>query len=67
MLPGSPWARNRPGLHIGEHLFIDPLCGTAESELPQCVEVPLVEKLLDCPGSHVGDIDFPVPQSLEKF
>ena len=67
MLSGSPRPRNRPGLHIREHLLIDPLCGTAEGKFTQRIEVPLVEKLLDCPRCHIRDVDFPVPQPLEKF
>ena len=67
MFPRSPWTRNRPGLHIGEHLFIDPLCSTAEGKFTQCIKVPLIEELLDRPCCHIRDIDFPVPQPLEKF
>ncbi len=67
MFSRSPGPRNRPGLHIGEHLFIDPLCSTAEGKFTQGVEISLVEELLDRPCCHIRDIDFPVPQPLEKF
>ena len=67
MLAGSPRARDCPGLHVGEHLFVNPLCSPAQGKLTECVQVPLVEKLLDCPGRHVWDIHFSFPQALEKF
>ena len=66
-LPGSPRARDGTGLHVGEHLVVNPFRRTAEGKFPEGIQVALVEELLDGPGSHIGDIHFSFPQPLEEF
>ena len=64
---GRPGPDDRVGLHVADHLFVDPLRGAAQRELAQRGQVARREVVADGTLGLVRHIDLTVLQALDQI
>ncbi len=65
-LARRPRPRDRVGLHVGQHLVVDPLRGAAQRQLAQGRQVAFGEIVVERAPRHFGHIDLALGQALDQ-
>ena len=66
-LARRPWARDGVGLHVGQHLVVDPLRGAAQRQLAQRGQVAFGEIVVERALRHFRHIDLALVQALDQI